>query len=76
MADKIRDLFDKVGIEHRPIISGNLLKQPFLKAYLLTTNKSKTNIDKIHELGVYIGNNHFVNKKDIQFLYSVIENIK
>jgi CDP-6-deoxy-D-xylo-4-hexulose-3-dehydrase len=28
IADKLKQLFDKNGIEHRPIISGNLLRQP------------------------------------------------
>jgi len=33
LSDKLKLIFDEVGIEHRPIISGNLLKQPFLSGY-------------------------------------------
>ena len=71
----IVETFIKNKIEYRPIVSGNLLKQPFLKGYSLSINKSKTNVDKIHELGVYIGNNHFITKYDIKFLFKVIETI-
>ena len=39
IAQELRLEFDNNGIEHRPIISGNLLKQPFLEGHKITTNK-------------------------------------
>ena len=48
----------KNGIENRPIISGNLLRQPFLKQYYNSDNFS--NADLLHSNGCYIGNNQFV----------------
>jgi CDP-4-dehydro-6-deoxyglucose reductase, E1 len=45
-------------IESRPIISGNLLVQPFLKEY---KQNSFPNADLLHRNGCYIGNNQFVN---------------
>ena len=80
---KTKQIYDQMilsfiasGIEYRPIVSGNLLKQPFLKGYCLTSNKKETNIDKVHNLGIYIGNNHFVNKYNINFLIEVILEIE
>lgn len=54
------------SIESRPIISGNLLKQPFLKKY---AHMDKfPNADYIHSNGFYIGNNQFVNSKRLTYL--------
>lgn len=71
--DALIQLFIENKIEYRPVVSGNLLKQPFLTGYSLTSDKKETNVDKVHDLGIYIGNNHFVNKTDINFLVEVIE---
>jgi CDP-6-deoxy-D-xylo-4-hexulose-3-dehydrase len=59
------------GIETRPIISGNLLLQPFLKKYY---NKSEfQNSDFIHKNGFYIGNNQFVNEERMNILSQHID---
>ena len=48
----------KNKIETRPLIAGNLLKQPFLSEF----NKIKlVNSTLIHSNALYIGNNQFVN---------------
>ena len=67
--------FDDNGIEHRPIIGGNLLKQPFLSDYIITTNKNKLVVDKVHDNGIYLGNNQFVGKKEIKFLSKIIDQL-
>jgi len=54
------------GIESRPLIGGNLLRQPFLKKYY---NKNQyKNSDFIHNNAFYIGNNQFVNEERIDYL--------
>lgn len=73
--DKLIESFNSIGIEHRPIISGNLLRQPFLKDYTITTNKNKLNVDIVNDNGVYLGNNQFIGDKEIDLLESVIENL-
>jgi CDP-6-deoxy-D-xylo-4-hexulose-3-dehydrase len=70
--NKLRDTFKKNDIEYRPIVSGNLLAQPFLKGYQLETTKKITNLDIIQNQGIYIGNNHFVTEKDMEFLKNII----
>lgn len=68
--------FEHYGVEYRPVVSGNLLKQPFLKGYRLSSRKKQTNIDKVHNFGVYIGNNHFVTKNDMNFLFELISELE
>lgn len=46
---------EKNGIETRPIISGNFLKQPAIKKYNLLGNKKFINADIINDQGFFIG---------------------
>ena len=68
----MRTIFDQVGIEHRPIIGGNLLRQPFLSGYEITTQKDHLNVDYIHDNGIYLGNNHLIGEKEINLLKNII----
>jgi CDP-6-deoxy-D-xylo-4-hexulose-3-dehydrase len=72
---KMKEIFTKFGIEYRPVVSGNLLRQPFLKNYSLDSDKKISTADIINDQGVYIGNNHFITDKDMDFLESILENI-
>ena len=74
-ADKLKRLFDDNGIEHRPIIGGNLLKQPFLSDYSIVSEKSNLTVDFVHYNGVYLGNNQFIGKKEIDLLGNVLEQL-
>jgi CDP-6-deoxy-D-xylo-4-hexulose-3-dehydrase len=58
------------GIEYRPIVSGNLLKQPFLKKY---NNAHMPQAQKLHELGMYIGNNQFVGTPQVDLLNKIMQ---
>ena len=59
---------EKKGIETRPIISGNFIKQPSIKKYKLLNRVTFTNSDIVNDHGFFIGlptkkiNNIFVNK--------------
>jgi len=59
-------------IEYRPIVGGNLLRQPYLKGYEIETQKKFLNVDMLHDNGIYIGNNQFINKKDIKKLQKIL----
>ena len=71
-ADKenLQEYLTKRDIESRPIVTGNLLKQPFLK-YLSVIDEFP-NADFIHTNGFYIGNNQFVDKKRLDYLKNVL----
>jgi len=58
-------------VESRPIISGNLLRQPCFKKYgnYLDFN----NAEILHKNGFYIGNNQFVNAERLNILSCIME---
>ena len=58
------------GIEFRPIVSGNLLRQPFLKDY--AKSSKMPNADILHANGFYISNNHFVGKSELNLLENAL----
>ena len=74
LASKLKAQLEKSGIETRPIVSGNLLLQPFLQNYKLQPG-SKMNIQIAHEHGVYVGNNHLIGKKEIDILEAVLDSL-
>ena len=46
---------EKKGVETRPIISGNFLKQPSIKKYKLTDKNKMNNAEYINKKGFFIG---------------------
>jgi CDP-6-deoxy-D-xylo-4-hexulose-3-dehydrase len=59
-------LIQATGIESRPLISGNLLHQPFLRHYY--EPNGYPNADFLHTNAFYVGNNQFVNDKRLDVL--------
>ena len=52
----ILNRLDKFGIENRPIISGNFLKQPALRKYnIKQKSKDFSNANYVHEYGLHVG---------------------
>ena len=73
LADRLKVNLEKNGIETRPIVSGNLLRQPFLKGYIMEGGMDKPSyVEVLHNNGVYVGNNHFIGSKELQLLDKVI----
>lgn len=69
---KLISLFNKYYVEYRPIVGGNLLKQPYLKEYAISEKSKNFNADLIHENGIYIGNSQFVSNKDMKLLEKIL----
>ena len=67
---KLKNVMEVNNIETRPVVSGNLLKQPFLSEYKLDI-KNPT-ID-IVDRGFYIGNNHFLNDCQFKILEKLLD---
>ena len=59
------------GVETRPLCSGNLLRQPFLKDYSLGIDNPK--VDYLHFNGFFIGNNHLITNDDIEKLKGILD---
>lgn len=75
ISENFKKLCETYKIEHRPIIGGNLLKQPYLLNYKITTSKSYLDIDKIHENGVYLGNNQFLGNSELNLLEEILNEV-
>ncbi len=65
--------FNYKSIEYRPVVSGNLLRQPYLERYNL--NETFPNADIIHENGIYISNNHFVGNSELDLLKETLNEV-
>ena len=68
---KFKKFIKQHGIESRPIISGNLLCQPFLKQYY--NSYDFPNADFLHTNGLYVGNNQFVNDERLDYLHNLLD---
>lgn len=73
--EKLIAIFEKYNIEYRPIVGGNLLKQPYLKNYKIDSNSDNLNVDLLHYNGVYIGNNQFITDNDMNFLKNILKEL-
>ena len=67
-------LVGSAGIETRPIIAGNITRQPFLINNILENNPHMWGADEIHFMGLYIGNSHILPRHLIDYLICVLEN--
>tara|TARA_Y100000996_G_scaffold144237_1_gene110872 strand:+ start:902 stop:2026 length:1125 start_codon:yes stop_codon:yes gene_type:complete len=70
---KLKTIFKELGVEYRPVVSGNLLLHPFLKKWKDTVKVPNANI--INDNGVYIGNSQFVTGDMIVKVFEAIKTI-
>jgi len=66
--------FSGAGIEIRPIIAGNMVKQPFFKKHIQKTY-SLPGADFIHDCGFYCGNYPELTQADLETISSCLINI-
>ena len=69
--EAFQELIRQNGIESRPLISGNLLRQPFLSRYY--DPEAYLNADFLHSNAFYIGNNQFVDDKRLEVLAGLMD---
>jgi len=72
---KLKLAFDNNNVEHRPVIGGNLLRQPFLKGYDFGATKETYTADLINDHGLYIGNSQFVGNEHLNLLSNILKNL-
>jgi CDP-6-deoxy-D-xylo-4-hexulose-3-dehydrase len=66
------NFMEERNIETRPIISGNIADQPFIKNFKFKQGNLK-NSKLIMEQGFYIGCHHFIGAKERQYIADTIE---
>ena len=76
--EKFINKVESLGLETRPIISGNFLKQPAAKLYKLKKkNEYFKNADEIDKRGFFIGlHTKTIDQKTVNFLTNKFLNIK
>ena len=69
--EAFQEMIGAAGIESRPLISGNLLRQPFLRAHYRPGGFP--NADFLHTNSFYIGNNQFVGDQHLDKLEKLMD---
>lgn len=72
LAAKYKAKFDAAGVEIRPVIAGNMTKQPFYKKYVQDI-APRPNSDFVHANGFYFGNNPEMTNEEINILCGLLE---
>ena len=69
---KYKIKFENNDVEIRPIITGDITKQPFFKKYISSFSTCK-NAEFIHENGFYFGNNPELTTDEVSLLNSLLK---
>lgn len=69
--NKLKATLRSLGVETRPFLVGNLLRQPFMVDY--NGKAHLPNTEEIHTNSFYVGNNHFITTKEI---YQLTKSLK
>lgn len=72
LAQQYREKFEAAEVETRPVIAGNMTKQPFYQKYVQDT-APRPNSDLVHANGFYFGNNPEMTDEEIQTLCDLLK---
>lgn len=71
LAQQYRSKFEAAGVEIRPVIAGNMTKQPFYQKYVKDVDP-RPNSDLVHANGFYFGNNPEMTNEEIDTLCGLL----
>lgn len=71
--EKLQAALAQHEVEYRPIVGGNLLRQPCFASY--GDAKMFPNAEVVHKNGLYVGNNQFVNEQRLDLLDKILEEV-
>jgi CDP-6-deoxy-D-xylo-4-hexulose-3-dehydrase len=69
--DLLADL-THAGIEHRPLVAGNIMKHPVARDYYQLRPQAMPVADRLHERGFYLGNSHLELRNPIDLLRGIL----
>jgi CDP-6-deoxy-D-xylo-4-hexulose-3-dehydrase len=72
LAQKYRAKFMAAEVEIRPVIAGNITKQPFFTKYV-ADQRPRPNSDLVHENGFYFGNNPEMTEEEVSTLCGLLK---
>lgn len=64
----ILNRLDKIGVEYRPIVTGNFARQPVIKYLNCDVSQELTNADYLDRNGFFIGNHHYDISEQLKLL--------
>jgi CDP-4-dehydro-6-deoxyglucose reductase, E1 len=67
--EKFKKYLEVKGIELRPIVAGNFVKNPVLKHLDYRISGELKNGDEIHDFGFFIGNHHYDIENQIKYFF-------
>jgi CDP-6-deoxy-D-xylo-4-hexulose-3-dehydrase len=73
-AQKYKQMFMDAGVEIRPVIAGNMTKQPFYQKYKTDVDDCPAS-DIVHANGFYFGNNAEMEPAEIKTLTKLLEKL-
>ncbi len=73
--DEIVPKLESAGVETRPIVAGNFVRNECIKYYNYEIHNKLSNADYIHNNGFFIGNNAEDLRNQIDYFFDVISNI-
>lgn len=74
--DKVVKAFTENGIECRPIVAGNFMRNPVIEYMQYYKNGNYTNSNYIHDNGLFIGNDIRDLRDNLEVVYDIIKEIK
>jgi CDP-6-deoxy-D-xylo-4-hexulose-3-dehydrase len=72
---KLIELLKTNSIEYRPVVGGNLLRQPYMAGYGISGKEPEYKVNIVHDNGIYIGNNQFVGDREMNILEDIIRSL-
>lgn len=70
---KVIEAFEEIGIESRPIVTGNFTRNPVMKYLDYEPIGQLPGADFIHENGLFVGNHHYDMTEQIKQLFKCLE---
>ncbi len=70
----LENLYAMKGIETRPVVAGNLLRQPVFRSRNIKADNLPI-ADRIHDFGIYLPNNQYTNEEKIDYMIDSVEEL-
>jgi CDP-6-deoxy-D-xylo-4-hexulose-3-dehydrase len=71
--DGLRDHLEAAGVETRPVICGNLTRQPALARHAYRINGELNGADRVMDCGLYWGTHPFMTEDDVRYIVATVE---
>jgi CDP-6-deoxy-D-xylo-4-hexulose-3-dehydrase len=71
--DGLRDCLEAAGVETRPVICGNLARQPALAHHPYRISGNLAGADRVMDCGLYWGTHPFMSEDDVSYIVATVK---